>query len=777
MQEFKTDEGVPYWYNRESGQTYWERPVTDEEKRSPLSGGTLLAPNKDHNEPPIIVSKGHEGTEPRYTQGQHRENMSYHIERDAEAIRRRKRVAASTTMARDKLREQGIDSFEHVSIAGNPGTNVSERSVGDEDQGGIQDPMSLAQEGSVLSGHTRISTETSLVNDEGKQVPTLPPGDHRDLKGDAKHQIAVGKSTAELAASLQATPDPYMSQQHQGKEKSVTFVRGSALDGNSIHSVAEQMSGEEVRGMLQEQGVKGLTESRGSAALLKNGIGQVGNDTSVVELSKSLGQSLASMDLNNASTEDLIQVGLGMGMAIIEQNKRAAEEARQRAIEEASLGNRTKETHGSRMTVDSRVDGPPYKEEAFFPSVAEGSLERDSAIEQRGGAGGAYSGHPIGEANRTGEADKDTTKLDHAEEEMRIERANEEALRELNALERALEHKKKAAGNTISDPPDVVKEKIPTTELPASAEAAARPLIPILLYPHLSNMPENGLEKEVNTHGAAGDGTSFVTKEKRDSMEYVQTKKGEPTLRRANIPLPIGFFEKIVAKNIATQEVDYLPQIPNLPQPRDVGRVKPRMVAEDWLAVGFDPWSAGKRPLNTEFVSSLSSKASQFFQKELNPKEALDKMRESTMKDEYIEVMDVDGINKAVTAANADQVAANDFYTVSSLTRHGKFDDVVEMVGQPDWSLPTDYQDGAGNTLLHIAAQNGSKRLIKFLIRRGANLDMVNLSGQTALHFCFGYGYNDVGEWLVGRGADDSLLNKDGLTCYEGLGRQELEQL
>lgn len=45
-----------------------------------------------------------------------------------------------------------------------------------------------------------------------------------------------------------------------------------------------------------------------------------------------------------------------------------------------------------------------------------------------------------------------------------------------------------------------------------------------------------------------------------------------------------------------------------MPQARTVGRVRPRPAAEDWFAVGFDPWSAGREPLRAEFVSTLSIK-------------------------------------------------------------------------------------------------------------------------------------------------------------------------
>ena len=48
IQEFKTDDGVSYWYHRKTGQTFWERPLYTPEEDSPLIGGTVL--DMDHPE-------------------------------------------------------------------------------------------------------------------------------------------------------------------------------------------------------------------------------------------------------------------------------------------------------------------------------------------------------------------------------------------------------------------------------------------------------------------------------------------------------------------------------------------------------------------------------------------------------------------------------------------------------------------------------------------------------------------------------------------------------
>jgi hypothetical protein len=57
--------------------------------------------------------------------------------------------------------------------------------------------------------------------------------------------------------------------------------------------------------------------------------------------------------------------------------------------------------------------------------------------------------------------------------------------------------------------------------------------------------------------------------------------------------------------------------------------------------------------------------------------------------------------------------------------------------------------DQYGNTLLILAAQQGSKKMVRYLLRRGANVNAQSLSGQTALHYCFAYSHQDLGRYLI----------------------------
>jgi hypothetical protein len=55
------------------------------------------------------------------------------------------------------------------------------------------------------------------------------------------------------------------------------------------------------------------------------------------------------------------------------------------------------------------------------------------------------------------------------------------------------------------------------------------------------------------------------------------------------------------------QSADFLPDVPNVNVPKSLGVVMPRQILEDWSAIGFDPWSAGKQLRTTSLVSDLSA--------------------------------------------------------------------------------------------------------------------------------------------------------------------------
>jgi hypothetical protein len=56
--------------------------------------------------------------------------------------------------------------------------------------------------------------------------------------------------------------------------------------------------------------------------------------------------------------------------------------------------------------------------------------------------------------------------------------------------------------------------------------------------------------------------------------------------------------------------------------------------------------------------------------------------------------------------------------------------------------------DEFGNTLLILAAQQGAKRMCKFLLRKGANINKQSIVGNTPLHYCYAYSNIALGEYL-----------------------------
>jgi hypothetical protein len=186
-------------------------------------------------------------------------------------------------------------------------------------------------------------------------------------------------------------------------------------------------------------------------------------------------------------------------------------------------------------------------------------------------------------------------------------------------------------------------------------------------------------------------------------------------------------------------------------------------------------------PLGNQKVSSLAAIADHIFgapgMKPGQGVEKLEMMKEKVTADAFATVEDLDGQSQKRAEITKADIIAKDFQKICQLVRHNKVDEVEDLMNQMEWAVPIDYQDGLGNSLIHVAAQNGNKRLIKLILRRGGDPNAANLSGQTPLHYCFGYGYDDVGDYLIKRGADDSIRNKDGLTCYEGLGARELSLL
>lgn len=103
---------------------------------------------------------------------------------------------------------------------------------------------------------------------------------------------------------------------------------------------------------------------------------------------------------------------------------------------------------------------------------------------------------------------------------------------------------------------------------------------------------------------------------------------------------------------------------------------------------------------------------------------------------------------------------------VFSSARHGRHKEVEASLAA---GFDPYYADQFGNTLFHVACQNGNKRIAKLAIKYGGDMDARNLKGNTGVHFLFSYGYADIGEYFIEKGASDRILNELGNDARSGI--------
>jgi hypothetical protein len=694
IEEFKSDDGVSYWYHRETGQTFWERPLVEEEEISPLLGGTVV--DENHDEEPFTMHKGAPGQERHYHQGEVRKNMLAHHETESEATRRRKNANGAAKVARQKGKLP--DLMDGVSRIANPST------IGDESA--VSEMPSSPGVGEKKPKVPKIAVHNPIQAEHNPALPSPRATDRSDLSTESSLVSSKKKNYSKTMSGVQDTiPE-------DGIEGGNSMLTGS-VDDDEFDDM---------------DGVKRASSSRSNGSSSQQQM-MPGMDPAMIHnMTVTLGQLMSKMDMRNAKPQDMIQLGLGMGLAMMQQSIAVTQSP----------------------TASQQEQGVSFADDMSMFS------------DDRSGFGGNTK-EPIG-IPQSQVKSIETLMLNHDEEGRQKQHHKKLDSTPLTALENALELKVQPSMTTT---PDEDTEGRYLNMLPGNADEAVKKDVPVLVYPELASNTEGGAPPEFYTHPPAGIGTSFVLKKDARSQSHVPGTD----LRRLASTLPVGFFENIEAKRVAKQTVDYLPQVPNLPQSHTIGRVKPRSAAIDWVAIGFDPWSAGKKPLAKEFITTLATKAEQMFDVA-----KLAEMKKG-IEDGAISTVDNDGMLEQNIGISKAQKLAEDFKKVCSLCRHAKFGEVEELMNHPDWNLGMDYQDEAGNSLLHIAAQNGNKRMIKLCLRRGAELNAQNLNGQTPLHFAYAYGYNEVGDYLVNKGADDSLRNKDGLTCYEGLGSDDVDQL
>lgn len=128
--------------------------------------------------------------------------------------------------------------------------------------------------------------------------------------------------------------------------------------------------------------------------------------------------------------------------------------------------------------------------------------------------------------------------------------------------------------------------------------------------------------------------------------------------------------------------------------------------------------------------------------------------------------MDAFAPQRAEAAEPPPAPAAADSRSVFSAARHGRHKEVESAL--KEGFDPTE-EDNFGNTLFHVACQNGNRRIAKLSIKYGGDMGAQNLKGNTGLHFLFAYGYGEIAEYFIEKGADEHICNDVGKAPREGI--------
>ena len=97
----------------------------------------------------------------------------------------------------------------------------------------------------------------------------------------------------------------------------------------------------------------------------------------------------------------------------------------------------------------------------------------------------------------------------------------------------------------------------------------------------------------------------------------------------------------------------------------------------------------------------------------------------------------------------------------TNLTTRSQGNLVVQRLVQTDHSL-IHRKDNAGYTALHVAALQGHSEIVRFLIDKGAKVNVAANNGDTPLHDAAENDHGTLVQFLLARGAEKYVKNKEG---------------
>ena len=656
IEEFKTPEGVSYWYNARTGETVWEKPLA-------LEDGYMDSDDDEEGDGLDPLSRA-ESTQVTYSENKMRKHLLADYE--ANASNMEENLAVSGNKSRLKL--SMLKELPGPSVVKNPNSG----------QGQLP-PVPLAfQPGTARSENGGMNTSRSRMGDSALIRQTDPTGNfqsHTQLQNPTPR----GSGTPRLNNFASAS----------ASSSSTTTSTGAvvpSLNTKSIHSSSNNLSQSKQQPQQPQQSQQPHVLTNQNATMSTGPVPQyVPSQNPAAQQQDMLNFFTSALQnvmpalqqqmggASDGDSEKMLRLGLGLGLGMAMQATNQQQQQQQNRPPHQQQQQQQQQRSGSSSLMDSRPSGPNSHAITNGNKVATSGSHSSGSGPKRGGV--------------------------------------------VHVLPQA------------TPPPDEMDE----------LERRAPPAANVVVREHKTHPPAT----EMVTFQPVGG----------------EQKTRDAPIKRSAASLPEGFIASVFESHTGKQHVDYLPSAANLNVPREAGVVKPNNISEVWEKAGYDPWSAGKDPYATVFVPSLNFE-----------EEDVADVPEDDMADK-------EGLTKFQLEQKQANKEAEDLKYVFSKARHGQYQAIEEKFDEPEWTVDIDAQDPSGATLLHIACQNGNRRIAKFCLRKGANINQPNLAGNTPLHFCFAYGFEDLGEYLMDKGGDDSVVNADGLTCYEGLNMESVEQI
>ncbi|CAG8700691.1 20719_t:CDS:2 [Cetraspora pellucida] len=143
-------------------------------------------------------------------------------------------------------------------------------------------------------------------------------------------------------------------------------------------------------------------------------------------------------------------------------------------------------------------------------------------------------------------------------------------------------------------------------------------------------------------------------------------------------------------------------------------------------------------------------------------------------KQRYIDILEQAKETKAIpqdrwtyvsTLSYEEEATTNDSDDVFSYAKQGKSSEISGILESGEANVNA--KDDQGLSLLHWACDRGHLNVVKLLVEKGADMNVLTTGNETPLHYACISEHLDCARYLYKNGANILLKDEDGLTAFE----------